>query len=147
METEIFITKLTATDDYVTYCLLLAQLTKIDVTNITKENFLNHLKLILSNPLHQIWIAKINDKIVGTATILIEPKIIHDLSYVGHIEDVVVDGSYRLKGIGKKLVDHLIVVAKNSGCYKIILDCDEKNMRFYQKSGFKQKENQMVIYL
>src|ERR1044071_6354798 len=147
METEIFITKLTEFDDYVTYCLLLAQLTKIDVTNITKEKFLNHLKLILSNPLHHIWIAKINDKIVGTATILIEPKIIHDLSYVGHIEDVVVDGSYRLKGIGKKLVDHLITVAKNSGCYKIILDCDDKNIEFYQKSGFKQKENQMVIYL
>jgi len=32
------------------------------------------------------------------------------------------------------------------GCYKIILDCSEKNVPFYEKCGFKKKEVQMAFY-
>ena len=39
------------------------------------------------------------------------------------------------------LVDH----AKKIGCYKVILDCSEENVAFYQKGGFERKEVQMVM--
>lgn len=32
------------------------------------------------------------------------------------------------------------------GCYKIILDCSVKNVPFYQKCGFTEKEREMVLY-
>lgn len=41
------------------------------------------------------------------------------------------------------LLEQLTIVEKE----KIILDCNEKNVNFYQNSGFKQKEIQMVKYL
>ena len=86
-----------------------------------------------------IYVACLNDRIIGTITVLIEPKIIHRGGSVGHIEDIVVDKNYRKMGIGKLLINHVLDIAKERGCYKIILDCDEDNMGFYEKAGFKQK--------
>jgi glucosamine-phosphate N-acetyltransferase len=134
-------------DDYYQYCCLLKQLTTIDPEKISRESFLNHLYTIKSNPYHKIIIAKCDNKIVGTATVLIEPKIIHNLSKVAHIEDVVVDTEYRSKGIGKTLIKKVIDISREFGCYKVILDCSSKNIEFYEKMGFKKKECQMALYL
>ena len=79
----------------------------------------------------------LDGNIVGCATLIIENKIIHNGSKVGHIEDVVVDINHRNLGIGKLLIDHCVSVAKNVGCYKVILDCDPENALFYERCGFK----------
>ena len=73
----------------------------------------------------------------GTATILIENKLLHCGSRVGHIEDVVVRDGRRTKGLGKKLIEKCLEIAKDNGCYKVILDCNEKTIPFYVKCGFK----------
>lgn len=132
--------------NHVQYCNLLAQLTSIDVSKISHDKFLEHLRLIKSNPNHKIIVAKIDNIIVGTVTILIEPKFIHNLSYIAHIEDVVVDSAQRRSGIGAKLMEKAIIIAKINNCYKIILNTAEKNIPFYEKFGFVQKEKQMVLY-
>ena len=46
---------------------------------------------INSNPDHIIAVAELDGKIVGTTTLLIESKFIHNGGIVGHIEDVVID--------------------------------------------------------
>lgn len=74
-------------------------------------------------------------KLVGLATLLVEQKLIHGASKVGHIEDVAVDGSQRGKGLGKVLISHLIELAVARGCYKVILDCSEDNVGFYERCG------------
>jgi glucosamine-phosphate N-acetyltransferase len=91
-------------------------------------------------------ISPIEAKIIGTATLLIEPKLIHNISKVGHIEDVVVDKNYRSHGIGKLMLDNLKNKAELMDCYKVILDCDEKNVGFYVKCGFKTKGVEMACY-
>ena len=87
-----------------------------------------------------------DDRIVGAATLLIEEKFIHECGRVGHIEDVVVSKDARGGGFGKQLIDHLINIAKESNCYKTILDCDEKNVAFYEKCGMERKGIQMALY-
>ena len=105
---------------------LLEQLTVVGTVNhINDEVFDN------------IYVACIDDVIVGCVTLIIENKIIHSGGRVGHIEDVVVDNKYRKLGIGKVLIDHSVGVAKEKGCYKVILDCDCENILFYEKCGFK----------
>lgn len=84
-----------------------------------------------------IFLAVFEGKIVACSTILIEDKIIHGGSKVGHIEDVVVTKEYRGKKIGQSLIDYCVKIAKEKGCYKVILDCDSENTEFYQKCGFK----------
>lgn len=63
---------------------------------IDNENAKNILKKIKTNPLHKIFVAQsdINGKIVGTTTLLIEPKFINKGMQVGYIEDVSVRKGY-----------------------------------------------------
>lgn len=84
--------------------------------------------------------------LIGHASIIIEHKLLQELRQVAHIEDVIIDSSYRGQQLGKYLINYLVNYIKNMGCYKVILDCNDQNMKFYEKSGFKKKENQMVIY-
>ena len=43
-----------------------------------------------------------------------------------------------------RLIDALIDASHAMGCYKVILDCAEKNVSFYEKCGLTRKEIQMV---
>ena len=133
------------TDYYKDYLTLLEQLTIVEkekINLIQFKNFVNNL----SNK-HIIIVIEDNNKIIGTGTLLIENKIIHNMGLVGHVEDIIIHNNYRKLGLGKKLIDELINMSIQSSCYKIILDCNEKNVNFYQNSGFTQKEIQMVKYL
>jgi len=101
------------------------------------------LKKIKQNPNHIIHVAIDNKKIVGSTTLLIELKFIHNGGLVGHIEDVVVRKDYEGKGIGIKLVTSLLERAKEKNCYKTILDCKDDVKQFYERIGFKHESNGM----
>ena len=101
------------------------------------------LKKITANPNHVIFVAVLNGRIIGSTTILIEQKFIHDGGLVGHIEDVVVSKEHEGKGIGFRIIQTVLEYAKNHGCYKTILDCDDKVKPFYERLGFKRHSNGM----
>ncbi len=83
-------------------------------------------------------------KIVALGNILIEHKFIHDTGSVGHIEDIVVHDCMRGKNMGRLIIEQLKHLGNKAGCYKIILNCAEKNIGFYEKLGFTKKEVEMV---
>ena len=101
------------------------------------------LRKIIANPDHVIHVAEIDGRIVGSTTLLIEQKFIHNGGRVGHIEDVVVSKEYEGRGLGIKLVSSLLEKAKLMNCYKTILDCSDELIPFYERIGFKQESNQM----
>ena len=45
-----------------------------------------------------------------------------------------------------RIIDQLKHLGERAGCYKVILDCAEKNVGFYEKLGFLRKEIQMALY-
>ena len=112
-------------------------------SSIEKSKAEEIFEKINANPDHIIAVAEIEGKIVGSTTLLIEPKFIHEGSLVGHIEDVVVDKEYQGKKIGEKIMEYLLEVSKNRGCYKTILDCTEDVKPFYEKLGFKQVASEL----
>ena len=67
---------------------VLENLVPPDIDN--KEHAKNILQKIKMNSLHKIFVAEddSNGKIVGTSTLLIEPKFINKGMQVGYIEDV-----------------------------------------------------------
>ena len=135
------------TDYNKNYLQLLQQLTIIDPDKISNELFSTFVDN-LSNK-HQIYViedTKLNI-IIGTITILIEPKLIHTMGLVCHIEDIVVHEDFRGLKLSKKLINKGIDVAKNCGCYKIILDCNNVNIGLYEKCGFIHNGNQLSLYL
>ena len=112
-------------------------------SNIEAKKAEEIFEKINSNPNHIIAVAEVEGKIIGTTTLLIEPKFIHDGGLVGHIEDVVVDKNYQGQRIGEKIMKYLLEIAKNQGCYKTILDCTEDVKSFYEKLGFKHVANEL----
>lgn len=110
-------------------------------SNMDKKTAEKIFDKINSNPDHIVAVAVIEGKIVGSTTLLIETKFIHNGGKVGHIEDVVVDKKYQKKGIGEKIVMYLLRYAKDQGCYKTILDCTDEVKPFYEKLGFKHNAN------
>jgi len=112
-------------------------------SDVDKNDPTEILKKIKQNPNHIIHVAVDDNKIVGSTTLLVEQKFIHDGGLVGHIEDVVVRKDYEGKGIGIKLVMSLLECAKEKNCYKTILDCKDDVKQFYERIGFKHESNCM----
>ena len=115
------------------------------LSNIQKRNILKKIKSGLGNKI-LVAISEAG-KVVGSITLIIEQKFIHQGGLVGHIEDVVTHKDFRGMGVGKALVKHATDTARNAGCYKVILNCNEDNREFYEKIGFKQHGIEMRIDL
>ena len=113
-----------------------------EASNISKEKALEIFNLIQSNPNHIIVVAEINDRIIGSTTLLIEPKFIHQGGFVGHIEDVVVSKEFQGNQIGEKIVKYALELPKKHNCYKTILNCSDEVKKFYEKIGFKYHSNE-----
>ena len=95
-----------------------------------------------NNPNTICLVAEIDNVIIGVASLHIIEKLTRKM---GLIEDVAVDLKYRGKGIGKKLIQKLIVESKKQGCDKTVLNSTENNVPFYEKIGFTVNELQMVL--
>lgn len=87
-----------------------------------------------------------NQCLVATGTLILEKKYTHNLSVVGHIEDIVVSKDHSGKGLGKHLMTYLTRMAEDKQCYKVILNCKKDNISFYNKCGYVEKEVEMVKY-
>ncbi len=93
------------------------------------------------------FVARIEGQVIGTISLLIEHKFIHQGGLVGHIEDVAVHREHQKKGIGAELVRHATDAAKRLGCYKVILSCFESKMLFYKGLGYRPHDVGMRIDL
>lgn len=140
--------QLEAGDDDKGFLNLLAQLTVVG--EISKEQFRERFRLLQSKqPDYHIVVLEDVDKqkIVASATLLIEYKILRHCGKVGHVEDVVVDDGYRGQKMGQRVIAALVAYSQSQGCYKVILDCSDSNVPFYEKCGFTRKEVQMAMYM
>jgi len=93
------------------------------------------------------FVAIDDGKVVGTASAIVEEKLIHDGGKVGHVEDVAVLPGMRGKGLGKEIVGKLLAHLGSVGCYKAVLHCDEAKAGFYEAIGFHRNGESMRIDL
>ena len=122
------------------YLELLKQLTTVG--DISKEKYETTFDKIGA----QVWVVEFEGKIIASVSLLLEQKVIHECGIVGHLEDVVVDKDYRKYGLGKFIIERIIKIAKERGCYKLIGDCKSELLEFYEKNGFESKCVQISIY-
>jgi len=139
---------ITKTDIKNNYLKLLGELTNVDEldnklfeTNLNKINSMGKIIIgyVLDNKTNYF-------EIIGSGTVIIEPKIIRGGKSVAHIEDIVVKSNWRGKKISQSILNQLKDWAKINNCYKIILDCDEKVLNVYKSNGFDIKGIQMGLY-
>jgi glucosamine-phosphate N-acetyltransferase len=115
--------------------------------NLSEEDVLD---LMEKREISQIdtYVGLIGHRVIATASILYEQKIIHDGKVVAHIEDVCVHEDYRGNGYGMDMIKQLVKEAGNKDkCYKIILDTKEDEINFYKKAGFDKESIVMRINL
>jgi len=111
--------------------------------DVPTPDFLNRVQQI--GQIGVIYVCYNETGLVGTATLIYEPKILRGLGIVGHIEDVVVCQHHRGRGIASSLLQHLIELA-GQRCYKVILDCSPENEGFYRRNGFQVHGKEMARY-
>ncbi|MCS6852358.1 MAG: GNAT family N-acetyltransferase [Gemmataceae bacterium] len=130
---DLHIRELTAPDLHRGFLEALAALTEVALTPQEAIPILQHrLRAGV-----RTFIAVHCDRVVGTASLFIEPKFIHRGGKVGHIEDVAVHRDFQRRGIGTALVQHATEEARKLGCYKVILYCFDHLVPFYARLGYR----------
>lgn len=105
---------------------------------ISKEDF---EKMIQAN---EIFVAKIQDEILGYITINIKEKNNHSMRYRKQlqIEAICVDEKSRGKGIGTELLKYVRKFGKENNCTDLYLTVNKENknaLKVYEEFGFKVK--------
>ncbi|MDF1795025.1 MAG: GNAT family N-acetyltransferase [Coxiellaceae bacterium] len=103
------------------------------------ESYQKAFDAINQNPNAHLIVAKINDRVVAVAQI----DFIIYLTYRGgaraQIEGVRVHKDFRSHGIGQKLFEYLIELAKQHGCHMVQLTTNKQRSvayKFYEQLGF-----------
>ncbi|PIR94578.1 GNAT family N-acetyltransferase [Candidatus Falkowbacteria bacterium CG10_big_fil_rev_8_21_14_0_10_39_11] len=82
---------------------------------------------------------EVDGRVVGRATLVVMPNELHDRP-AGFLEDVEVDDAFKGQGIGTKLVQEIIGLARGK-CYKLV-DTSRfsrpKVHAWYERLGFKR---------
>jgi glucosamine-phosphate N-acetyltransferase len=91
---------------------------------------------------HQYYVCvEVDERIVGFCSLTVKNNLWQQ-GNIGHIDELVVDESFRRRGIGKELLNRAIQVAEEMGCRRIELDSAPhrtKSHDFYEKNGFKKR--------
>jgi len=122
----------------------LSNLTPVGRISEEHENAKKVLHEITSNPFHKIFVAVKNDgEIVGSTTVLIEQKFIHNGERVAHHEDTATKKGYEGMGIATAVVGRALRFARQMKCYKVIGECTEENVPFWEKFGYEEYQISM----
>jgi glucosamine-phosphate N-acetyltransferase len=130
--------------DFENYLDLMRQFRPID-TDITYDTFCQIYDKIFTNS--EIYVARLDGKIIGSITVIYEQKFINNLAMYAHIEDVVVDTNYRKHKIGSSLLDYVKYQAIRFQCYKCTLSCSRELSGFYQYNDFEEKGIHMTYLI
>jgi len=132
MENEIIFKELDCNDNFKQYLELMYEFTNYK-KDVTIEDFKNYVNQ--KTKVRIVILKNKEDTIIGAGTIFNIEKL-HNNS-IGQIEDVIITEKYRNMGLGKTIINKLIEIGKtNFKCYKIVLNCLDKNIKFYEKCDF-----------
>jgi GNAT superfamily N-acetyltransferase len=98
---------------------------------------------ILNDPNLHYLVAVKNGQLISSCTLAIIKNLTRNARPYGLIENVVTHESYRNQGYGTALLRKAVEIAKNVGCYKVMLMTgrkEESTLNFYEKAGFHKGE-------
>jgi len=94
---------------------------------------------ILNDPNQHYLVTEVDGKLVSSCVLVVIKNLTRGARPYGLIENVVTHESYRNKGYGTRLLQKAQEIARDSGCYKVMLltgRTEEATLRFYEKAGF-----------
>ncbi|KAJ9155248.1 Glucosamine 6-phosphate N-acetyltransferase [Pleurostoma richardsiae] len=117
------------------------------VGDLTEEEFNERYEeMVAAKGTYYLLVIEHENRIVGTGSLVVEKKFIHNRGLCGHIEEIAIAKELQGKGLGLLMIQALDSVAKNVGCYKNILNCSPKNEPFYVKCKYFNSGAEMSHY-
>lgn len=105
-----------------------------------RDKQLRGLLTILDEPeLGRLFVVRVDGKVVGMANALITISTAEGGRAL-LLEDVIVHRDHRGNGLGRQLVEHVLIWAKRRGIVRVTLLTDRSNqpaLDFYHRQGFK----------
>jgi ribosomal protein S18 acetylase RimI-like enzyme len=104
------------------------------------------LAAIVAAPASTVLVARVNDKIVGTLTLVTFPI---PTAVRAWIEDVVVDEAARGQRVATALIEEAIRLARQGGARTVDLTSRPTRIsagQLYERLGFEQRETRMYRY-
>lgn len=82
------------------------------------------------------------ERLTAMATLHVLPNVTYGGRPYGLVENVVTDPDYRMQGHGRAVLEHIRDLARDAGCYKLMLLTGRgRNARgFYEAAGFSADE-------
>lgn len=90
-------------------------------------------------------VAVCDGKTIGVGSIFVLKRIRGGVAAI--VEDVAVHKDARGMGVGRLILKKLLEHAKAKACFKVTLVCNNENIPFYEKIGFKRDYQSMKIML
>jgi len=123
-------------------------LTRLLPQLLGKEQIVNvdTLNIVLSQPGVKLFVAMLDDQVVGTAQLSIIDRLYAPIAWV---DGVVVDENQRGKGIAGKLMQAILDAAHELGLHEVCLTSSPKREaanHLYQKLGFEQYNTNYYRY-
>jgi ribosomal protein S18 acetylase RimI-like enzyme len=103
------------------------------------EELFNKINQIPNYKIYLVWL---EEKAVGTFSLLYVPTMMHRGFHQFAVLDAVsVDPAYRSQGIGKAMIRTALKLSAEAGCYKVTLSSNlhrDRAHAFYESLGFQQ---------
>lgn len=103
---------------------------------------------IMNDKNHHIIVKEVDDKIIASCVCVIIPNLTRGIRPYAFVENVVTNGSYRGKGYATECLNYAMEVAKQEGCYKMMLltgSKQESTLRFYENAGYNSADKTAFI--
>jgi len=115
---------------------------------VIKENCYSYFHNALSEGLSDVILAEDEEMVVGTAIIFYYQSVPSAFNMTGrnaYVTSMYVNEEYRRKGIATTMLNQLIDVANQKGYQIIMLNASEMGKHLYNKFGFKEIQNGMIL--
>src|ERR1700693_85492 len=107
------------------------------------------LAKILADPMRELAVAIVDGQLVGPADLFVVANLTHRGEPWAIVENVIVTSTARRAGVGRKLMEHLIELARAAGCYKLQLISGKHRAEahaFYRSLGLDAVAEGFKIY-
>jgi len=97
------------------------------------------LKALIADPGYHLLVGELDSRVVSSVTLIVIKNLTHNLRPYAVIENVVTHVDFRKRGFASALMDAASEIAKDAGCYKIMLMTGSKlesTLRFYERCGY-----------
>jgi len=114
---------------------------------LSVEDASNRFDLIAGEPDQELLVADAEGMVIGLLAFRIRHNI-ESVSHYGEVASIVVDGSWRTKGVGRRLIDHAEALARQRKCIGLWLVSgfgrEAEAHKFYDRLGFERTGVRLV---